>query len=112
MNEVSMGKVDQAIIRTGGKQYRVEPGMTLRVEKIPGEEGSKVDLSDVLLVGRGADVKIGQPTVSGASVSALIVKHGKAAKVMVYKFKRRKNYRRKRGHRQHYTELKIEGIKA
>ena len=104
--------IEQAIVRTGGKQYRVEPGMTVRVEKLTGDVGSKIELSDVLLVGRGADVKVGTPTVSGAKVTATITRHGLAPKVIVYKFKRRKNYRRKRGHRQHFTELKIDGINA
>ncbi len=107
-----MSTLDQAIVRTGGKQYRVEPGMTLRVEKLPAEAGSTVELTDVLLVGRGASAKVGTPTVSGAKVVAKVAAHGRAKKVIVYKFRRRKNYRRKRGHRQPYTELRIESIQA
>lgn len=101
---------DQAIIRTGGKQYRVETGTVLRVEKLDAEVGSKIDLDDVLLVGTGDSVKVGTPVVSGAKVTAEVTAQGRGKKVIVYKFRRRKQYRRKRGHRQYYTELKITGI--
>lgn len=101
---------DQAVIRTGGKQYRVEPGTVLRVEKLDADVGSTIDLDDVLLVGKGDAVKIGTPVVSGAKVKAEVTAQAKAKKVIVYKFRRRKQYRRKRGHRQHYTELKITEI--
>jgi large subunit ribosomal protein L21 len=103
---------DQAIIRTGGKQYRVEVGNKLKVEKLDGEVGSTINIDDVLLVGNGDKVKIGTPVVSGANVTADIVGQGRHKKVIVYKFRRRKQYRRKRGHRQYYTELKITGIKG
>jgi large subunit ribosomal protein L21 len=100
-----------AVIRTGGKQYRVTEGQTLRVEKLTGKAGDKITFSDVLLVG-GDSPKIGQPFVKGASVAAEIAGEGKGKKIVVFKFKRRKNYRRKTGHRQPFTELKITGIKV
>ena len=101
-----------AIIRTGGKQYQVAAGDTLRVEKLKGNVGDTVELSDVLLVADGEDIKIGQPVVEGASVVAEIAEQGKAKKVLVFKMKRRKGYRVKRGHRQQYTALTIEEISA
>lgn len=107
-----MSNFDQAVVRTGGKQYRIEPGATVRVEKLVGDVGSKIELGDVLLVGRGAEARVGTPTVAGAKVLGTIVAHGKHPKVIVYKFRRRKNYRRKRGHRQLFTEIKIETISA
>ncbi|APR83777.1 LSU ribosomal protein L21p [Minicystis rosea] len=100
-----------AVIRTGGKQYRVSEGQTLRVEKLPGSAGDKVTFGEVLLVG-GDTPKIGQPLVKGASVSAEIKAQDKGPKIVIFKFRRRKNYRRKTGHRQPYTELKITGISA
>ncbi|RMG95423.1 MAG: 50S ribosomal protein L21 [Deltaproteobacteria bacterium] len=107
-----MSTYDQAIVRTGGKQYRVQPGMVLRVEKLDAEPGATVELTDVLLAGSGEDVKIGTPTLSGAKVVAKVRAQGRGRKVIVYKFRRRKNYRRRRGHRQPYTELAIERIEA
>ena len=101
-----------AIVRTGGKQYQVAQGDQLRVETLTGAVGETVELSDVLLVADGEDVKIGQPQVEGAKVTATIVEQGKAKKVLVYKKKRRKGYEVKRGHRQQYTALRIEGISA
>ncbi len=101
-----------AIIRTGGKQYQVAQGDQLRVESLDGDVGDTVELDDVLLVADGEDVKVGQPQVEGAKVTAKIVEQGKAKKVLVYKKKRRKGYEVKRGHRQHYTALRIEGISA
>ncbi len=101
-----------AIVRTGGKQYQVAPGDSLRVEKLAGEVGDTVELNDVLLVADGEDVKIGQPVVEGAKVSARIVEQGKAKKVLVFKKKRRKGYKVKRGHRQLYTALEINEISA
>jgi large subunit ribosomal protein L21 len=100
-----------AVIKTGGKQYRVTEGQTLRVEKLPGNEGDKVTFGEVLLVG-GDSLKIGQPLVQGASVAAQITAHDRGKKIVIFKFRRRKNYRRKNGHRQPYTELKITGIQA
>lgn len=99
-----------AIIRTGGKQYRVAAGSLLRVEKITGNVGDTVELKDVLAVFAGDNTKIGQPTVEGAVVTARIVEQDKAKKVLVFKKKRRKGYRVKRGHRQMYTALEISGI--
>ncbi|MBU0674552.1 MAG: 50S ribosomal protein L21 [Proteobacteria bacterium] len=101
-----------AIVRTGGKQYQVAPGDQVRVEKITGTVGESVELSDVLLVAEGEEIKIGQPVLEGAKVSATIVEQGQAKKVMVFKKKRRKGYQVKRGHRQLYTALRIEGISA
>jgi len=98
-----------AVIRTGGKQYRVSEGQLLRVEKLPGGKGDKVNFSEVLLVGGDAP-KIGQPLVQGAAVAAEITAQDRGKKLVVFKFRRRKNYRRKNGHRQPYTELKITGI--
>jgi len=101
-----------AVIKTGGKQYRVEQGQKLRVEKLPGNPGDTIELDQVLLVAGGDTPKIGQPLVEGAKVSAEIVAQDRAKKIIVFKLKRRKNYRRKYGHRQPYTELKITGIHA
>ena len=97
-----------AIIKTGGKQYRVTEGDTLRVEKLD-VEGTSVTFDQVLLVG-GEEVKIGAPIVEGASVSAEILREGRAKKIIVFKKKRRKGYHKKQGHRQAYTEVKITGI--
>jgi large subunit ribosomal protein L21 len=99
-----------AIIKTGGKQYRVTEGETLRVEKLD-VEGNAVTFDQVLLVG-GDQVKIGAPLVEGASVNAEIVREGRAKKIIVYKKKRRKGYHKKQGHRQAFTEVKITGINA
>ena len=100
-----------AVIQTGGKQYRVAQGDRLRVEKLIGDVGSAVTFDKVLLLGGGA-VKVGTPHVTGASVSAEIVAQGRDKKIIVFKFRRRKNYCRKNGHRQPYTELKITGVSA
>jgi len=99
-----------AIIRTGGKQYQVAPGERVRVEKLAGEIGETVELADVLLVADGENVTIGQPVVSGAKVKAQIVEQDKGKKVLVFKKKRRKGYRVKRGHRQLFTGLEIKEI--
>jgi large subunit ribosomal protein L21 len=101
-----------AVIQTGGKQYRVEPGQTLSVEKLPGDEGDAVNFDDVLLVSDEAKVSIGRPLVSGAKVTASIVEQGKDKKVTVFKFQRRKNYRRRYGHRQLFTSIKINEVVA
>ena len=101
---------DQAIFKTGGKQYRISTGDKLRIDRIAGDEGAGIEFDEVLLVGTGDGVKVGTPTVSGAKISAEIVRQGKGPKLIVYKFRRRKNYRRERGHRQHFTEVKITGI--
>ena len=101
-----------AIIRTGGKQYQVAAGDTLRVEKLRGEVGETIELSDVLLVADGDEVKVGQPVVEGARVVAKIAEQGKAKKVLVFKKKKRKGYQVKNGHRQQFTALTIEEIAA
>lgn len=101
-----------AIVRTGGKQYQVEAGDTLRVEKLLGEVGDTVELADVLLVVDGEAVRIGQPQVEGAKVVARIVEQGRHKKIIVFKKKRRKGYQVKKGHRQIYTALNIETITA
>ena len=98
-----------AVIKTGGKQYRVSEGQKLRVEKLPGSAGDKITFGEVLLVS-GDTPKIGQPLVGGASVSAEIKAQDRGPKIVIFKFRRRKNYRRKQGHRQPYTQLKITGI--
>lgn len=101
-----------AVIQTGGKQYRVAAGDKLRVELLDGETGGKVTFDQVLLVSDGQTIKVGKPFVDGAKVTADVVSEGRADKVIIIKMRRRKNYRRKQGHRQHYTELKITDIKA
>ena len=101
-----------AVVKTGGKQYRVEPGDTIDVERLPGEVGETVELNPVLMVGDGADVTVGSPVVDGAQVKAEIVAQKRGDKIIVFKFKRRKNYRRKSGHRQSLTSLKITDIQA
>lgn len=99
-----------AIIRTGGMQFRAEPGKTLRVPTIEGEVGANITFDEVLLGSDGTNVHTGVPLVSGAKVSGEIVRHGKGDKIIVFKFKRRKNYARKQGHRQPFTEVKINDI--
>ena len=99
-----------AIIRSGGKQYRAEVGATIDVDRLPQEVGETVDLSDVLLVADEADTRIGQPQVEGARVSATVVEQFRSKKIIVYKYRQRTNYRRKQGHRQYYTRLRIDGI--
>jgi large subunit ribosomal protein L21 len=101
-----------AVIRTGGKQYRVAENDVIFVEKLDGEPGSTVQLADVLMVGDAADVTTGAPTVAGASVAATVLEHKRDDKVIIFKKKRRHNYRRKNGHRQHLTVLRITGISA
>ena len=99
-----------AIIRTGGKQLRVEPGMTLRIPSLVGEAGGAVEFNEVLLGSDGNSVRTGVPTLAGAKVTGEIVKHGRGDKIIVFKFKRRKNYARKQGHRQGFTEVRINDI--
>jgi large subunit ribosomal protein L21 len=101
-----------AVIRTGGKQYRVCEGQLVKIEKLAGEVGDKVTLGDVLFVGGNGEVKIGAPLVADAKVTGEIVGQGKAKKVLVFKKKRRKSYSRQRGHRQHQTTLKNTAIEA
>lgn len=99
-----------AVIKTGGKQYRVAKGETLRVERLEAEEGASVDLDQVLMVVDGDDVKIGAPFIEGGKVSAKVKGHGKGDKVNIIKFRRRKHHMKRQGHRQLYTELEITGI--
>jgi len=99
-----------AVIVTGGKQYRVREGETLRVERLIADEGARVEFDQVLMVGEGADVKVGTPFVKGGKVSGKVRSHGRDRKIKVVKFKRRKNYLRTRGHRQDFTEVEITGI--
>ncbi len=99
-----------AVIRTGGKQYKVAENDVISVEKLDGEPGSSIELAEVLAVGDGAEIKAGTPVVSGASVSATVVEHKKGEKVIVFKKRRRHNYRRRNGHRQQHTILKIVSI--
>ena len=101
-----------AVIQTGGKQYRVSEGDTLRVEKLGAEEGASVDLDKVLMVADGDDVKVGTPYVEGGKVTATVKTHGRGKKVKIIKFKRRKQHLKRQGHRQWYTELEITGINA
>lgn len=101
-----------AVIETGGKQYRVAPGDVIRVEKLDAEAGDEVTLDRVLLVSDENGLKVGKPLVEGANVRATVTQVGKGRKIIVFKYKRKKNYRRKYGHRQPFTELKIESITA
>ena len=99
-----------AVIETGGKQYRVKPGDQLRVEKLNAEDGAKVEFENVLVVGEGSDVKIGTPYVDAAKVTAKVIETGKGEKVIIYKYKAKKDYRKKQGHRQPYTLVEITSV--
>lgn len=101
-----------AVIKAGGKQYRVAQGETLKIESITGDVGSAIVLDKVLAVGSGDKLNVGKPLVSGASVQATIVSHGRGDKVKIFKMKRRKHYQKHQGHRQNYTEIRIDGISA
>jgi large subunit ribosomal protein L21 len=101
-----------AVIKTGGKQYKVQEGDTIRVEKLEGSEGDNIKLDTVLMLTDGDKVTVGTPLVDGASVSATVKAQGRGKKIRIIKFKRRKNYRKQAGHRQAYTELSITGISA
>ena len=101
-----------AVIETGGKQYRVAEGETLRVEKLEGPAGTKLTFGPLLFADDGGNVSVGRPTVNGVSVDAEIVEHGRGKKIIIFKYKRRKSYRRKAGHRQPFTSLKITAIRA
>lgn len=101
-----------AVIATGGKQYRVEKGTVLKVEKIDAEPGSTVQLGEVLLFGDGDNIKVGSPLIKGSKVEAVVEKHGKGDKKVIVKFRRRKHYLRQGTHRQPYTQIKITGISA
>jgi large subunit ribosomal protein L21 len=101
-----------AIIKTGGKQYKVQAGEQIRVEGLAGDVGSSISFGEVLLVGAGDSVKLGAPLLSGASVKATIVSHGRGEKVKIFKMRRRKHYQKTQGHRQSYTEVRIDDIKG
>ncbi len=101
-----------AVIKTGGKQYRVSAGDKLKVERLAAEPGAEVVIDKVLAVGEGESLKIGKPLVAGASVKATVVGHGRGEKVRIFKLRRRKHYKKSQGHRQPYTELQITGISA
>jgi len=101
-----------AIVNTGGKQYKIQQGDVFRVEKIPGEIGSSVSFDKVLMFSDGKNVSIGQPLLDNVAVKGHIIEQGKAKKIIVFKYKRRKRYRRKQGHRQQYTAIKIDSIEA
>ncbi|TAL77923.1 MAG: 50S ribosomal protein L21 [Burkholderiaceae bacterium] len=99
-----------AVIKTGGKQYRVAAGQKLKVEQIPADIGQEITLDQVLSVGEGDQLKIGTPLVAGASVKATVLAQGRHDKVKIFKMRRRKHYQKRQGHRQHYTELRIEAV--
>ena len=99
-----------AVFRTGGKQYRASKGDRIRVERLDAEEGTSIEFDQVLLVGEGASVKLGSPLVSGSKVKGKVTAQGRGKKILVTKFKRRTNYKRVKGHRQHYTEVEITSI--
>jgi large subunit ribosomal protein L21 len=99
-----------AVIKSGGKQYRVTPGQTIRLEKVAGEVGSKVTLSEVLLVDNDGNISVGAPLVANASIEATVVEHDRSKKILVFKKKRKKQYRRTRGHRQDFTAVRIDKI--
>ncbi len=101
-----------AIIKSGGKQYRVESGEQLRLESLSADVGSAVSFEEVLMVGEGESVRIGAPTVAGAKVKATVVSHGRGDKVKIFKLRRRKHYQKSQGHRQNYTEVRIDDIVA
>ena len=101
-----------AVVKTGGKQYRVSKGDQVKIEKIPGEVGDEVRFDEVLMIGGTPEVKLGTPHVSGASVSARILGQDRSKKIVVFKFKRRKGYKKKQGHRQAFTRVEITGIES
>ena len=101
-----------AVIKTGGKQYRVTKGETLKIETVAGEVGSAITLDKVLMVGNGDKVSVGKPMLTGATVTATIVANGRHDKVKIFKMRRRKHYQKHQGHRQNYTEIRIDGIQS
>lgn len=101
-----------AVIKTGGKQYRVAEGSRLKVEKIDADEGADVELGQVLMVADGDDVKIGTPYLEGGKVTAKVTAHGRGKKVQIVKFRRRKHHLKRQGHRQAFTEIEVTGISA
>ena len=109
-NIKARGLTMYAVIKTGGKQYRVSAGEKLKVEQIPADIGAEITLDQVLFLANGENVTMGAPLVSGATVTAKVVAHGRGEKVHIYKMRRRKHYRKSQGHRQNYTEIEILGI--
>jgi len=101
-----------AVIKTGGKQYRVSAGEKVRIETIEAEVGAEVVLDQVLMVGEGDKISVGKPLIAGAAVKATVVSHGRGEKVRIFKHRRRKHYKKQAGHRQNYTEIQISGISA
>jgi large subunit ribosomal protein L21 len=101
-----------AVIKTGGKQYRVVAGEKLKIEQIPAEVGAEITIDQILMVGEGESVKIGAPLVTGAAVKATVLSQGRHDKVTIFKMRRRKHYQKHQGHRQNYTEIRIDGISA
>ena len=101
-----------AVIKTGGKQYRVVAGEKLKIEQIPADVGAEINLDQILMVGEGESVKIGTPLISGASVKATVLAQGRHKKVTIFKMRRRKHYQKHQGHRQNFTEIRIDGISA
>jgi large subunit ribosomal protein L21 len=99
-----------AVIKTGGKQYRVAPGEKIKIEQIPADVGAQIVLDQVLMVADGEAVKLGNPLVSGAKVSATVLGHGRGVKVKIFKMRRRKHYQKTQGHRQNYTEIRVDAI--
>ncbi len=111
-HNLAIGVVMYAVIKTGGKQYRVTNGETLKVEILAGEVGSAIVLDKVLMVANGDKLSVGKPLLTGATVKATIVAHGRGDKVRIFKMRRRKHYQKNQGHRQNYTEIRIDGISA
>jgi large subunit ribosomal protein L21 len=101
-----------AVIRTGGKQHRIEPGQSIRVEKLAGDVGDSVELSEVLLLGGEGEARVGTPLIDGAKAVGTITAQSRGPKIKVFKMKRRKNYRRRHGHRQDFTEIRVEKIEG
>ena len=101
-----------AVIRTGGKQYKVAPGEKLKVEQLAADVGAQIVLDQVLLVGDGENVRVGQPTIAGATVNATVLAHGRGEKVKIFKMRRRKHYQKRQGHRQNFTEIEISAVNA
>ena len=99
-----------AVIKTGGKQYRVAPGEKIKIEQVQADVGATIVLDQVLMVADGEAVKVGTPTLAGAKVSATVVAHGRGPKVRIFKMRRRKHYQKTQGHRQNYTEIRVEAI--
>ena len=99
-----------AVIKTGGKQYKVAAGEKIKVEQIPADVGQEIVIDQVLAVGNGADIKVGTPLVLGASVTVTVISHGRGDKIRIFKMRRRKHYQKRQGHRQNYTELQIGAI--